>query len=295
MAIIEKNIGAKVVLFTDQRLDALSAPELEKKIEHIARVDKTVNFLVIDLSRTIYIASLGLRVLLQGLKTMKSIGGNFSIQNINPQIRPIFEMSGLMDLMLRDEKMVILKKDEIRAKVTLAVEGKLTHETAKQFEDELKRIADEYTSVYLDCSNLNFICNKGFEALSSAHNYISENGGSLILQNVSAHIKQLITGEKLDKLFNYSPVSVEIQKDKVFFSLAGLIDVPDANALRNKIEEILLTNKGIKEICLYLDGLTYASKQAVIVFTKIYDNMNERGISVKLLFRNPEAFENKKS
>ncbi|MDR1362894.1 MAG: STAS domain-containing protein [Spirochaetaceae bacterium] len=288
MGIVEHRQGAKVVLLPDQRLDAASAPELETKIAHIAHGDKTVNLLVIDLSKTSYISSLGLRVLLQGLKMMKSAGGNFSIQNINPQIRPVFEMAGLMELMVREKKMIILQKDEVRLKVTLSLEGKLTDETALQFEEELKQIANKYVSIELDCSHLNFICNKGFDALRTVHNYIAEKGGSLILMNTSERINQLISGEKLDGVFNYSPVDLKIYDGKAVFYLTGCMDELIVFKLRNQIDRVL-NDKNIKEICLDVDKLTYASKSAVIMFSQIQSYLIEKNIALKLIFDNSKS------
>jgi anti-sigma B factor antagonist len=289
MSIVENRQGSKLILFTEVRLDATSAPQLTEKIENIALSDKTVKLLVIDMSKTIYLSSMGLRALLQGVKIIRSLGGNLSIQNITPQIRPVFEMTGLMELMVRDEKLIILLKDEARTGVTLSLAGKLTDETVNQFEMEINRIADKYVDINLDCSDLKFISANGFKSLRAAYDRVSNNkDGVLTLVNVSDGVKRMLVGEKLEKLLYRSPVSVKIEQGKVFFSLTGCVDDLAAPALRKYLEQILKC-KGIKEIYFYLGSLTTVSKQVVITFAEMGDKLAQNGITIKLTPVNPNT------
>jgi anti-sigma B factor antagonist len=281
MGVVENRQGSKLILSTDVRLDATSAPKLLEKIENIARTDKNVKLLVIDMSRTIYLSSLGLRILLQGLKIMKSAGGNLSIQNITPQIRPVFEMTGLMELMIRDEKLIILRKNEARKSITLSLAGKLTDETASQFETEINRIADEYGDIYLDSSGLKFISNNGFKALSTVYTHVKSKDGVLTLVNVPDNIKRLLVGEKLDALIYRSPVSVKMEHGKVVFSLIGCIDDFAVPALRKPLEQILESNK-IKEVYFHLGSLTSASQKAIITFIELGGKLVKNGKAIKL-------------
>ncbi|MDR0383444.1 MAG: STAS domain-containing protein [Spirochaetaceae bacterium] len=289
MGIVESRQDSRLILSTDVRLDAVSAPQLAEKLEHIALTDRTVKLLVIDMSKTIYLSSLGLRVLLQGLKVMKSVGGNMLIQNINSQIRPVFEMTGLMELMVREEKLIILRKDEARTGITLSLAGKLTDETANQFEAEINRIADKYADIYLDCSDLKFISNDGFKALKAVRDRVSKNkDGILTLVNFPESMKRLLAVEKLDELLYLSPVSVKAESGKVFFSLAGNVDDLAAPALRKHLEQIL-KNKKVKEIYFYLGSLNTVSKQIIITFVELWDELVKTGIAVKLTPVNPDA------
>ncbi|MDR2660201.1 MAG: anti-sigma factor antagonist [Spirochaetaceae bacterium] len=278
----EEKQGSKVILFPTQRLDTTSSPELEEKIRNILRNDKGINTLVIDLSKTTYISSLGLRVMLQGLKWMKNSGGQFFIQNINPQIESIFEMAGLMELLVREEKLVVLQKSEARARVVMSLEGKLSDETAGHFEEEIKLVAEKYASIYLDCAHLSFISNNGYRSLTTVHNYILDKGGSLILQNLSDRVKQVISNEKLDKLFDFSSVNVSIQDKKAVVSLIGCID--DTN-IKTLYEEtgMIMQKPYIKELCFYVEKVTYISKTAIAAFMQIYKDLEKKGIALKVM------------
>ncbi|MDR0377650.1 MAG: STAS domain-containing protein [Spirochaetaceae bacterium] len=283
-----ENTGSKYILPTGGRLDASSAPQLAEKIEHIVQTDKTVKQLVIDMSNTIYVSSLGLRVLMQGLKIMKKAGGNLSIQNLTPQIRPVFEMTGLMELMIRDEKLIILQTNEARTSVTLSLAGKLTNETSQQFETEINKIADKYADVYLDCANLKFIYNDGFKALSAARDRVSKNkDGVLLLLNVPDNIKRLLVGANLEELIYRSPVSVTVERDKAFFFLTGCVDDLAVPALRKHLEQIL-ESKSVKELYFYPGSLTSVSKQALITFVELGEKLVKNGTAIKLKPINPD-------
>jgi anti-sigma B factor antagonist len=287
MSIVENREGSKLTLSTGVRLDATSAPQLAEKIEHIVYKDRTVKLLVIDMSSTIYISSLGLRVLLQGVKLMKSLGGNLSIQNITSQIRSVFEMTGLMELMVREEKLIILQKEEARTSTTLSLVGKLTDETIMQFETEIHKIADKYADIYLDCSNLKFISNNGFKALSAARDHISKNGnGVLMLLNFPEGMKRLLVAEKLEELL-YHSVIVKLAHNKVFFSLIGCVNDSAVSVLCKYLDQIL-ENKRIKEIYFYLENLITVSKQVMITLVELGDKLVKNGITVKLTLINPE-------
>jgi anti-sigma B factor antagonist len=291
MSIVENREGSKFTLSTGVRLDATSAPQLVERIERIAHTGKNVKLLVIDMSATIYISSLGLRVLLQGLKIMKSVGGNLSIQNITPQIRPVFEMTGLMELMVREEKLIILQQNDVRASTTLSLAGKLTEETVSQFDTEINKIVDKYTDIYLDCSNLKFISNNGFKALGVARDRVLKNrNGVLMLLNFPESMKRLLVAEKLEGLLYVSPVNVKVEYDTAFFSLIGHVDDFAVPALRKHLEQIL-ENKKIKEIFFYLGSLITMSKQVALTIFELKDKLVKNGIAVKLTPINPEHLE----
>jgi anti-anti-sigma factor len=289
MSIIEDRQGSKLTLSIDMRLDAITAPKLAEKLEQIVRTDKTVKLLVIDMTETSYLSSLGLRVLIQGLKLMKSIGGNLSIQNINPKIRPVFEMTGLMDLMVRDEKLIILRKNEARKDVTLSLVGKLIDETVSQFEMEIKQIANGYSDIYLDCSELKFIANTGFKALRSVRDHISKDrDGVLMLTNVHDRVKRLLVSENLDTLIYSSPVIVKMEYHRAFFSLIGCVGDLDVPMLRKPLEEILEHNK-VREIYFYLESLITISKQAVLTLIELRDKLVKNGVAIRVTAVNPDS------
>jgi anti-sigma B factor antagonist len=78
------------------RLDAISAPELEKVInEDIGEVKN----LVLDLKDLEYISSAGLRVLLGAQKKMQKIG-SMKVTNVCEEVMEVFEMTGFADILV---------------------------------------------------------------------------------------------------------------------------------------------------------------------------------------------------
>jgi anti-anti-sigma factor len=91
--IIEKVENGIVSLKINGRLDGMSAPEAEKKIEKILQGDE--NRLLFDLEALEYLSSAGLRVLLNAAKQLKRKGGKFVLCSLNEYVKEIFDVSGL--------------------------------------------------------------------------------------------------------------------------------------------------------------------------------------------------------
>lgn len=72
-------------------LDGETAPALEKALEPLL---DTVHHLVFDLAGLKFISSAGVRVLLVARKKLKAQDGSFAMQNLQPQIRKVFEILG---------------------------------------------------------------------------------------------------------------------------------------------------------------------------------------------------------
>ena len=79
----------------DGRLDTLSAPELEDRLE--SGLDG-VETLVFDLEKLSYISSAGLRVLLSSMKVMDE-QGSMKVRNVSPEVMDIFEVTGFVDML----------------------------------------------------------------------------------------------------------------------------------------------------------------------------------------------------
>ncbi len=80
-----------------ERLDTVTAPEVESELT--ALVDSGANRLVVDFSKTAYISSAGLRVLLKLAKGLMSKGGTLALCNANEQIHEVLEISGFVTLL----------------------------------------------------------------------------------------------------------------------------------------------------------------------------------------------------
>ena len=77
------------------RLDTLTAPDLQAELAKYKLGELTE--IVLDLGKTEYISSAGLRVLLQTYRSMK-MGGVMRIINANEITRKVFEVTGFESL-----------------------------------------------------------------------------------------------------------------------------------------------------------------------------------------------------
>ena len=87
----EKNL----VIALEGRLDTMTAPDLESQLQaSIAGVEH----LSFDLAKLEYISSAGLRVLLSAQKTMNK-QGDMVVKNATEEVKEIFEVTGLTDIL----------------------------------------------------------------------------------------------------------------------------------------------------------------------------------------------------
>ena len=81
------------LLKIDGRLDTVTAPDLEKRINEL-----NVKGLVLDLLNLEYISSAGLRVLLSSHKKFVKLDG-MKVVNVVPAVMEIFEITGFADIL----------------------------------------------------------------------------------------------------------------------------------------------------------------------------------------------------
>ncbi len=77
------------------RLDTLTSPELEEKLE--PELDNTEK-LIFDFEGLEYISSAGLRVLLSAIKVMDE-QGVMIVKNVRPEIMEVLEITGFVDFL----------------------------------------------------------------------------------------------------------------------------------------------------------------------------------------------------
>lgn len=82
------------------RLDASSADALSAAIPGGAELQT----LILDLGACSYVSSMGIRVILTQHKALMSRGGRLELVNVQPEIRRVFELSGLTQLVTVREK-----------------------------------------------------------------------------------------------------------------------------------------------------------------------------------------------
>lgn len=99
MTINETRNGETIIIELGGRLDANTAPELEKAIEGIPA---DVKELVIDMEQLEYISSAGLRVILAAHKKMIKVG-SMRVRKICDEIMEILDMTGFTDILSIEE------------------------------------------------------------------------------------------------------------------------------------------------------------------------------------------------
>lgn len=96
----KKEKNATVVTITG-RLDAVTAPEYEKKINELIAVAEAS--FVVDFDQLEYISSAGLRVLLATAKRLKSKGGQMRFANVKGAAKEVFDISGFGSIFQMDD------------------------------------------------------------------------------------------------------------------------------------------------------------------------------------------------
>ena len=97
---IKKNlVGDNLTIELIGRLDAVTAPQLEKELN--ASLDGVKN-LTFDFAQLEYIASAGLRVLLVAQKRMNKQGA-MSIKNVSEEVKEVLDMTGFINFLKIEE------------------------------------------------------------------------------------------------------------------------------------------------------------------------------------------------
>ena len=87
--------GTALTLFLSGRLDAVTAPDLDKVVQN----DLTgITDLTLDFSELVYVASAGLRVLLLAQKRMKK-QGPMKVTHVCDDVYEVLDITGLLDFL----------------------------------------------------------------------------------------------------------------------------------------------------------------------------------------------------
>lgn len=92
----ESKINSATVLALSGRLDGLTSPILEKRVE--ALLATGTRLLVFDCAQLSYASSIGLRVFLASAKKLKAAGGQAAFAALTPSVYEVFELSGFTSL-----------------------------------------------------------------------------------------------------------------------------------------------------------------------------------------------------
>lgn len=93
-----EEIEHRVILRLDGRIDAASAPILERKLNSLVEEDHL--YLLLDFSRVDYLSSAGMRVLLSVSKKLQVKKGNLVLFSIGEEVFEVIKMAGF-DKILR--------------------------------------------------------------------------------------------------------------------------------------------------------------------------------------------------
>lgn len=86
----------KIFMKIEGRLDAKTAPELEREVD---KTIEKINSLIMDFTELEYISSAGLRVLLRTHKAMKAKKGSLIIRGANEEVQEVFTITGFSDIL----------------------------------------------------------------------------------------------------------------------------------------------------------------------------------------------------
>jgi len=194
-----KTSKSTVELTLTGRLDTANAPLLEQKIKQWG---DEITELTLDFSGLEYISSMGLRVLLQAKKSFKEKGRQLVIKNMGDPIREVFQMTGFLNLMVEEEKFVVIRKDEPGV-IVLSLNGQMEAENVETVAAELHAIKQAYytkdgpSTVCLDMEHLSYISTPACKQLRQAIDDTRWNGRNLHTRNVSVDMEAALKEHKL--------------------------------------------------------------------------------------------------
>ena len=105
-------INGTITITLVRRFDSESAPAIETEFKKI--IEQRPESVLFDFSKTDYIASAGLRVLLSTTRTLMKAGSKVALSSLSHQVRQVFEIAGFTKIFTiygsRDEALQNLQK-----------------------------------------------------------------------------------------------------------------------------------------------------------------------------------------
>ncbi|MDR2587941.1 MAG: STAS domain-containing protein [Spirochaetales bacterium] len=143
----ERPSRSQLLVILSGRLDTVNSPFFERKMKQWG---SEILEVTLDFADVSFVSSMGLRVLLQIQKAMKERNGKLIVRNINDAVKEVFEMTGFIKLFVKEEKLVIIRKDEAAEGITLSLAGQINGSTVSILENELRQLEGENTGISLD-------------------------------------------------------------------------------------------------------------------------------------------------
>ena len=101
MEIQTKKEANSIVVTITGRLDAITAPEYEKKLNELIAGDEIC--FIVDFEQLDYISSAGLRALLATAKRLKVKSGQIRFANVKGTVKEVFDISGFGSIFQMDD------------------------------------------------------------------------------------------------------------------------------------------------------------------------------------------------
>ncbi len=98
MEIITEKNGTEATMVLKGRLDTNAAPDMAKTVDAFL-TSETEKF-ILDMADCDYVASSGLRVILNAQKKMNAFGGTMVVKNVIGDVMEVFEMTGFADILV---------------------------------------------------------------------------------------------------------------------------------------------------------------------------------------------------
>ena len=90
--------GAVLKVVLEGRLDTTTAPMLEPQLQK--ELTEDVKELIFDFEKLEYMSSVGIRVIMSADEIMTEQEGEMKLVHVNEEIMDIFDMTGLVDLLI---------------------------------------------------------------------------------------------------------------------------------------------------------------------------------------------------
>lgn len=97
MQFTEEKKGDVIILRINGRIDAITSPQLEKKVLSI--IDSGHHKLLMDFTNVEYLSSAGMRLLLSGTKKMQTVGGKLVISSVDQDVMDVIKMAGFNSIL----------------------------------------------------------------------------------------------------------------------------------------------------------------------------------------------------
>lgn len=184
MTIISSEKDLALTLALEGKLDGGGASDLEKYLQQINPI--IVKEVIFDLSKLTYVSSMGLRAILQAYKNLTKYHKTLRLIHIPDSLRDIFEMTGFMQLLVQDEKFVVIEKIWSDSSIVYSLFGDLDLKALALLDTITEKIKKVYIKkVYLSCEKLNSISLEGCVKLRDLRDMMEKKKISLTMEHLS--------------------------------------------------------------------------------------------------------------